>query len=167
MKRLLITIAAVLSLTLSARADTFAPCSPHCTLTDPFWEFDISSPPTAHDVWPGPGERPFGIFSFGLYSTPALDDLTIANAIEPAYANSSGDSELRHGRNDAALMWSFFQNGVPGWSKDENGVLAFTQPPLDATENPEPSTWLLMITGVAGLIFVAKRHRFSTMISSQ
>ncbi len=168
MKRLLITLAAVLSLTLSARANSLAPCSPNCSFTDPFQEFTISFPSTALELWPGPSEeRPLGIFSFGLYSTPALDDLTIANAVEPAYANSSGDSELRHGRNDAAQMWAQFENGVPGWSKDEHGVLAFSDPPLESTENPEPSTWLLMITGVAWLIFVAKRHRFNTIMSSQ
>ncbi len=169
MKRLLTLLAAVLALTLSAHANTLAPCSPNCQLTDPFYEYTISFPSTALDTWPGPSEeRPLGIFSFGLYSTPALDDLTIANAFEPAYANSSGDSELRHGRNDAALMWAYFQNGVPGWSKDEHGVLAFSDPPpLDSSENPEPSTWLLMATGVAGLIFVARRHRLSTMMSSQ
>ncbi len=168
MKRLLTLAAAVLSLTLSARADTFAPCSPHCSLGDPHDVLNISIPSTWNTFWTGsPEEVPDGNYRFGVFATAATVQPDLLDIIYAAYATSDFDHtiSLRHARTFAMLNWISYENLEPGWSKDAGGLVSFSDP-LDSTENPEPSTWLLMATGVIGLIFIARNQRFKMIMSS-
>ncbi len=169
MKRLLITLAAVLSLTLSARADTYAPCSPNCSLGDPYDVLNISIPPTWNTLWTGsPEEVPDGVYRFGVFATAATVQPDLLDIIYAAYATSDFDYtiSLRHARTFAMLNWISYENLEPGWSKDSSGLVSFSDPPPLSSENPEPSTWLLMATGIVGLIFIARNQRFKIIMSS-
>lgn len=161
----LITLVCSLLSAQSVLADTLAPCSPNCTFTDPFSIFNITIPTTAFTVWDGPIEQlPLDTFTFGLYSTPAEDDLTITSFLSEAYAFSASDisGPIRFARRQASQFWANYENGVPGWTKDANGVLSFDSGTPSPIPTPEPSTLLLLGTGVLGLGIFVKRSRRST-----
>lgn len=168
--RNLLIFCALLCFLPSAKADTLAPCSPNCTFLDPYRLDELIIPSTVNTIWEGASEDiPYGTFLFGIYATPDTTHIDYANIFSEAYLRTIADSAgaLRHARNLGFQAWVNFENGYPGWTEDANGVISFSDQ-LNSTENPEPSTWLMMATGVILLGYLArKRHFFSTIMSSQ
>ncbi len=174
MKRLLSMFAAVLSLTLSARADSVHPCTPNCGYPD-VSAVPVTFPDTAFTTWKGEfSDMPYGDYSFNmLYAdlsapiiSPTVDGIINMHYLAYALCDCDWNGTMRHAQQRAGTLWSNWANGIQGWNRDADGVIAFSDPPLDSTGNPEPSTWLLMATGVAGLIFLVRRQRFKTIMSS-
>jgi hypothetical protein len=161
----LITLVCSLLSAQSVLADSEAPCSPNCTFTDPFSIFGISIPSTALTAWTGPIEDiPSGTYTFGVYGTPDQSDLDVVNVVYFSYALSTADlsGSLRFARNLAAQFWANEENGLPGWTEDANGVITFDSGTPSPIPTPEPSTSLLIGTGLLGLGIFVKRSRRST-----
>ncbi len=172
MKRLLITLAAVLSLTLSARADSIHACAPNCGYSDVGPEA-IKFPDTVFTTWKGDfSQMPYGDFSFNMWyadlSQPifstTLDGIINLNYLAYALCDCDWNGTMRHAKQRVGTYWANWANGVQGWSRDTDGLISYS-PPVDSAV-PEPSTWLLMATGVLGMILLARNQRFRTMMSS-
>ncbi len=175
MKRLLTLIAAVLSLTLSARADSIHACAPNCGYSDVGPEA-TKFPDTVFTTWKGDiSDIPYGDFSFNMWyadlsqpnPSPIVDGIINLNYLAYALCDCDWNGTMRHAKQRVGTFWSNWANGVAGWNRDSDGVISFSDPdPLSSSENPEPATWMLMATGVVGLIFLVRRQRLSTIISS-
>jgi hypothetical protein len=132
--------------------------------------FPISIPATNRTLWEGPEDAvPYGTYTFGIYTTSAMTHLDLISEEGLAYAINAFDltGPYRWAFNLAGYHWAAYENGVPGWSENANGVISYNPDPVDPIPNPEPSTWLLMITGVVGLGLFARNHRRSKIMSSQ
>ena len=149
----------------SALADNVLPsCSPNCAYSDASAE-PVIFPATVYTTWTGDlADVPYGDYRFNLwYGTPSFDYADsavdgIVNLSFYAYALSDYDwnGTMRHAQNAAGMIWSNWANGMPGWSEDANGVITFDADPPSAT--PEPSTWLLLGSGLIGLAMLIKRY---------
>lgn len=162
MIRALAVLSLMFVLSVPARADTLAPCSPNCDpFLGPYLSLDLVVPATAFDVWPGdPYSIPEGLFQIGYYSTPALDDLSIFSVLLEAYESSGFNyaGPIRHARSLTSRFWADYENGNSSWSKGPGGFMTNSDDPVPIS-NPEPGTWLLIGTGILLVAYAAKRKR--------
>lgn len=117
----------------------------------------IIYPDTVFTLWDGdPQEMPLGTFKFSLQAvTPEIDFISL---FFPAYAFVPTDltGSMRHATNVATQQFINYFNGEPGWIKDQDNNLSFRSEEISS--NPEPATWLMILSGLIFLGLVYKKH---------
>ena len=100
----------------------------------------------------------YGFTIFGIYSqyTFGVDDsffVSEVNSDLPLFSGNTSDPVFQAGMSDIYLGHTYYE-----FSSSEFGAGFLTVTDLDAVPTPEPSSWVLLATGLCGLLGVVTRR---------